>query len=70
MKLLFIILFEILLFFVSKSQKRTCDNNRKIFTNKTGVITDGPLRYKNEQRCEWLVKGKSGLLKLCERSTL
>ena len=58
MKLLFVLLFQILLFFLGKSQKSTCDNNRKIFTNKTGVITDGLLPYKNGQRCEWLVKGK------------
>lgn len=36
----------------------TCIDNRKIFVNKTGVITDGETKYKNIARCEWLIKGE------------
>ena len=36
-----------------------CNQQRHVFTNQTGVITDGPGRYGSHLSCEWLIKGKA-----------
>ena len=38
---------------------RTCHQHRTIYSNSTGIITDGQnVNYKQNTICDWLIRGK------------
>lgn len=37
----------------------SCDQSRKILTEKYGIVTDGSSNYTQDSHCEWLIKAQN-----------